>query len=176
MDLREAVVEPCRLDLRRGPLVLLVKLHQAVHFRPDVFWRAVLVDAAVVPGWVVRSSLVVALSEGYLRSPSKLVAAFGELLVACKQRVEFLDVAARQESVTLDEGEDALDGALLIADHGDFLVAQAGAVRNESRVDTALDQQLRHAAVQVVETFDQTCLDRPLSLQPFGEPLKSFEA
>lgn len=92
------------------------------------------------------------------------------LLVAGDDGVHLFDVARGKRPLILYESEDALYRRLVIVDHGGYrLRVLAVSVRDQSRIYSSLDQQLRDAAVEYVETLDQTGLYGPLSKQPLFE-------
>ena len=71
VNLREPVMQPSCLDLRRHVVVPVMQGDQPVHFRVHLLRRAVLVDGAIRPQGVVGQPLVCAPDERDRRSPAE---------------------------------------------------------------------------------------------------------
>ena len=170
VNLREPMMQPRGLHLRRGH-VTVVQLNESVHFRGYVLRWTVLMKGAVGSVWIIVPLFVVATNQLDAADSALCVGGLHPLLAARHEGMHLLYVARGQGALTLHESEDALYRGLLISDHGgNRLRMLAISVRDERRVYSPLDEQLSDSAIEHVQPFDQTSLDRPLSVQSLVEP------
>ena len=128
-------------------------------------------NRAVGSAWIVGPLLVGAANKFNSADPALCIGGFRPRLVARHESVHLLDVARGQGPLTPHESENALYRGLVIPDHGgNRLWLLAISVWDERRIYAPLDQQLGDAAVERVQTLDQTSLDGPLAVQPLVEP------
>ena len=133
-------------------------------------------NPAVLSLGIVRPLLVLTTDQLDVDDVSERVDGRGRRLISCQQRVQLFDVRRREDSIATDKSEQSVDRLLVVMDHrGDaFGTLATSAVWYQRCIDTALDQDLRHSAIESVDALDETGLDRPFPLQTLTEAPQSF--
>ena len=173
MDLSETVVQPRRAHVGRHSLgrVRLVNRQQAVDLRGDLLGRAVLMDLPVGAGGVVGAGFELPVPQLDLALPAEHVDPGRDELLAGHELVELPNQGCGEGALAGDGIEEPVDGFGVVLDHaGDEFRRVVGCVARDQRgVDALLDQQLRGAPIECVETLDDPGLDGPLTLETLVE-------
>src|SRR6185312_2165334 len=158
MNLRKPMMQPRRLYFHRNllSLVLRVQTQQPFHLGIHMLRRAILMRAAIRLLRIVRTLLVFSFCELALKEMPELVHYHGRFLMAQEPRVQFMDVALRERTVTFDELKQAFEHIGVVLNNRCDQLGRllSGMAANEVGIDPTLDQRLCDPAIKFVYALD----------------------
>ena len=172
MYLCKSVVEPGNFNLGTDPhlAVALIQGEQLIHLTLNLFRWAVLMYRPIWESWEVRKLLPLAPEE---RSPKGLpshISYFAVLLTASEPLVKFPDIRGSEVPTATDKLHDEVQCAPLVLNEFLRIASQASlGAKLVERTQSNLKKRHRDAAIDRVETLNDTGFDRPECVQAILE-------